>query len=567
MTSPSVVLSCRSSKLCHVLNFISGVIGRTPLYFLRRNTRPRVCFISITGNVFVLRCILLQSFLFGFLGYAYAVPDPTPKDQTAKSAPLIPKQPTPEELFASWQKNAETGNADAQLQVGYAYDVGIGVTKDAAKAIEWYEKSAAQGYPRAQLMLGQDYFFGKWGKREIAKGAEWYQKAVSQVGIKGDPSVETRIGLAFENGKEVPKDTAKAMEWYQRAAAQDYGLAQFYLSLVYENGNGVPKDAAKAEEWFQKAVTHGWEEDKDDLNKYTTLSPDRDKSVEWFKKGAERGYASAQYRLGEIYEIWMHEIYGYGSGMANDYDKAFELYRKAAEQGHVKAQYSLGEMYRHGKGVAADAGKAIEWYQKAAAHADAQMQKTIKGAIKETYAQGEVSARNGTAPSGSPLDSDIRLITATRIGPVKLGMKLDDVRKVLPAAKFERTTDGEGRALVAVKLGNEVLMILYAGEEHEDSPIEWSKRIENIETFDPECHTAEGVHPYSLVRNVEKVYGKTKQIMVSEIESREFIDFKNQPKHFLIRSNYIGIFPTNSARYTTKFKPDGEIMSIAISAN
>jgi TPR repeat protein len=487
-----------------------------------------------------------------------------PKVQTAEAAPLILEGSTPEERFASEKKAAEAGNAEAQMLLAYAYDVGIGVTKDAAKAIEWYEKSAAQGYPRAQLMLGQDYFFGKWGKREIAKGAEWYQKAVSQAGIKGDPSVESRIGLAFEKGKEVPKDAAKAMEWYQRAAAQDYGLAQFYLSLMYENGNGVPKDAAKAEEWFQKAVAHGWEEDKDDLNKYTTLSPDRDKSVAWFKKGAERGYASAQYRLGEIYESWMHEIYGYGSGVANDYDKAFDLYQKAAEQGHVKAQYSLGEMYRHGKGVAADADKAIEWYQKAAAHADAQMQKTIKGAIKETYAQGEV----GSAPNGSSPNSDIRLITATRIGPVKLGMRLGEAKNALPAtAKFARTENAEGLALIAVRLGDEVLMILYAGEEHEDSPIEWSKRIENIETFDPECHTAEGVHPYSLVRDVEKVYGKTKQIMVSEIESREFIDFKNQPKHFLIRSDYIGIFPTDSARYTTKFKPDGEILSIAISSN
>ncbi len=563
--SPSAFFSRRSSKLCPVLNFISSVIGRTPLCFPMRNARQQVFSMSMTANVFMLRYVLLQSLLFGFLGYAYAGPVPVPKDQTSEKAPLVPKQPTLEERFASMRKEAEAGNVNAQWEVGKAYDFGWGVTKDVVKAVEWYQKAAAQGQAYASLRLGDIYMYGQGVNKDVVKAADWYQKAAVQ-GVVVLAFMETRLGSMFEKGKEVPKDAAKAVEWYQRAAAQGYGLSQFYLSLMYENGEGVAKDAAKAEEWYQKAAAHGWE-GNDELNAYTTLSPDRDKSVAWFKKGAERGNASAQYRLGEIYQIWMHEIYGYGSGMDNDNDKAFEWYQKAAEQGHVKAQYSLGEMYRHGKGVAADADKAIEWYQKAAAHADAQMQKIIKGAIKETYAQGEVSARNGTAPSGSPLDSDIRLITATRIGPAKLGMRLDDVRKVLPAAKFERTTDGEGRALVAVKLGNEVLMVLYAGEEHEDSPIEWSKRIENIETFDPECHTAEGVHPYSLVRNVEKVYGKAKQIMVSEIESREFIDFKNQPKHFLIRSNYIGIFPTDSARYTTKFKPDGEIMSIAISAN
>ncbi len=637
---------------------------------------------------------------------------PLLKDQATETTPSIPKQLTPEERFAEWRKDAGYGKADAQFQVGYAYDVGIGVTKDAAKAIEWFEKSAAQGYSRAQLMLGQDYFFGKWGKREIAKGAEWYQKAVSQAGVQGDPAVETRIGLEFEKGKEVPKDAVKAVEWYQRAAAQGYGLAQFYLSLMYENGNGVAKDAAKAEEWFQKAAAHGrddgidglntypylsldpaksmewfkrdaergnanaqvqvgfaydfgigvtkdsakafewyqkavsqagvkfdpavetriglefekgkevprdavkavewyqraaaqgyglaqfylslmyekgngvakdaakaeewfqkaaaygWEKDKDGLNKFTTLSPDRDKSVEWFKRGAERGNADAQYRLGEIYGSWMHEIYGYGNGVDNDNDKAFEWYRKAAEQGHVKAQYSMGEMYRHGNGVAADADKAVEWFQKSAAHADAQMQKHIKETIEEMYEQGEVSTRNGAASQRLSPDSDIRLITATSIGPVKLGMRLHEAKNALPAtAKFARTENAEGLALISVEIGNEDLMILYAGEEHFDSPIDWSRRIENIETFDPECHTAEGVHPYSLVRDIEKVYGKTKRIMVSEIESREYIDFEKQPKHFLIRSDYIGIFPTDNSRITTKFKPEGAILSIAISSN
>lgn len=486
------------------------------------------------------------------------------KNMAAEMAALMPKQTAEEIRFAKLRRDAEAGNADAQMMLAYSYGVGNGVAKDEAKAIEWFEKSAAQGYARAQLMLGQDYFFGRWGKRDIAKGTEWYQKAVSQPGVQGDPSVETRMGLAYEKGKEVPRDAAKAIEWYQRAAVQNYGLAQFYLSLMYEKGEGVAKDAVKAEEWYQKASAHGWEESKDDLNKYTTLSPDREKSVAWFKRGAELGNAEAQYRLGEIYEIWMHEIYGYGSGVDNDHDKAFEWYWKAAGQGHVKAQYSLGEMYREGRGVAADADKAVEWFQKAAEHADVNMQKSIKKAIEETYAQGEV----GSDQNATSRDSDIRLITATRIGPVKLGMRLGDAKKALPAeAKFERTENAEGLALIAVRLGDEVLMVMYAGEEQFDSPIDWYRRIERMETFDPECHTAEGVHPYSLVQDVEKVYGKTTQIMVSEIESREYIDFENQPKHFLIRSDYIGIFPTDNSRRTTKYESGGKILSIAISSH
>jgi len=37
----------------------------------------------------------------------------------------------------------------------------------------------------------------------------------------------------------------------RRAAAQDYGLAQFYLSLMYEKARGC-KDAATAEDGFKR---------------------------------------------------------------------------------------------------------------------------------------------------------------------------------------------------------------------------------------------------------------------------------------------------------------------------
>jgi len=281
------------------------------------------------------------------------------------------------------------------------------------------------------------------------------------------------------------------------------------------------------------------------------------------------GNADAQYRLGEIYEIGMHEIYGYGSGVDNDYDEAFAWYQKAAMQGHALAQYSLGKMYRHGRGVAADADMAIEWFQKAAQHTDVQMQKTIKAAIDETYAEGEVSGENTSAPDGSSPNSDIHLISATRIGPVRIGMRLSEVKKVLPAtAKFERATDGEGRALVEVKLGDEELMVLFAKEVYQDSPIDWSKRIEYIETFDHACHTADGVHPASLVRDVEKVWGKVTQIMVSEIESREYITFEKGTDKCdcLVRSNYIGIYPSDHSRFTTSYQPNGELLSIQISS-
>ena len=81
------------------------------------------------------------------------------------------------------------------------------------------------------------------------------------------------------------------------------------------------------------------------------------------QKAAEQGDASAQYKLG-----WMYDK---GRGVAQDDKQAVAWYRKAAEQGDASAQYKLGVMYENGKGVAQDYKLAYVWSAVAAANGDA----------------------------------------------------------------------------------------------------------------------------------------------------------------------------------------------------
>jgi len=161
-------------------------------------------------------------------------------------------------------------------------------------------------------------------------------------------------------------------------------------------------------------------------------------------------------------------------------------------------------------------------------------------------------------------DPETCLINQTGIGPIHLGMTLNEARTALPNADFQRATDGDGAALISVQLGKEDLMTLYANEDDADAPIDWTKKIDFIETFNSLCKTQNGIYPGLLVKEVEKKLGKTKEIIQSEIESREFITFRNQPRHFIFRINYTGIFPEGS-RKTKKFKMDSKIFSIAVS--
>ncbi|KAG0227535.1 hypothetical protein BGW42_002894, partial [Actinomortierella wolfii] len=81
-------------------------------------------------------------------------------------------------------------------------------------------------------------------------------------------------------------------------------------------------------------------------------------SAWWYRKAAERGNATAQFMLGEIYEN--------GHGVDASDVEAATWYRSAAVHGVDKAQIKLGGMYEDGRGVQQDDVEAVRWYLMAA---------------------------------------------------------------------------------------------------------------------------------------------------------------------------------------------------------
>jgi hypothetical protein len=154
-------------------------------------------------------------------------------------------------------------------------------------------------------------------------------------------------------------------------------------------------------------------------------------------------------------------------------------------------------------------------------------------------------------------------ITENGIGPVMLGMTLLEAKRAFPKATFSRGTDGEGVALVNVSTKDSQVMVLFAGERDRDKPINWSKQISSIEAFSSNCSTRLGVRPGSLVAETEKQYGKVIKIVRSEIEARQFAEFKNQPRGMIFRIDYSGFFVEGQAE-TVRYHPDAKIYSIAI---
>src|SRR5881296_1022877 len=179
-------------------------------------------------------------------------------ESTAPSSSKNEAASTTEQSFVESKKRADSGDADAQANLGLLYGKGEGVPQDFAQARQWYEKAATQGNAQAQVNLGEMYARSEGVPQDYDKAMEWFQKAAAQ----GDARGQVHLGRMYAKGEGVPKDAAKAVEWYQKAAVQGDEAAQFSLGLSYLIGYGVPEDSVLAYAWLNLSAAQGNENAK-----------------------------------------------------------------------------------------------------------------------------------------------------------------------------------------------------------------------------------------------------------------------------------------------------------------
>ena len=73
----------------------------------------------------------------------------TEKAENSNRAETV-ASPLPENKVTQLQREAGEGDPDAQYELAYLYENGLGVPKDEAKALELYQQAADQGHPAAQ---------------------------------------------------------------------------------------------------------------------------------------------------------------------------------------------------------------------------------------------------------------------------------------------------------------------------------------------------------------------------------------------------------------------------------
>ena len=110
---------------------------------------------------------------------------------------------------------ANQGDAEAQYNLGVAYDTGEGVPQDYAEAVRWYRLAADQGYAPAQYNLGISYATSEGVPLDWVAAHMWLSLAAAQASAEDrDRFAKARDAAAAEmTSKQIAEAQRLAREW------------------------------------------------------------------------------------------------------------------------------------------------------------------------------------------------------------------------------------------------------------------------------------------------------------------------------------------------------------------
>ena len=113
--------------------------------------------------------------------------------------------------FDREKARADKGYAEAQNNVGYLYDAGLGVRQDRQEAVKWYRLAANQGFDQAQLNLAICYELGDGVRQDYNLAYMWAHLAYLQ-GLSISPPVRKRLAQQLSS-RQIANAEELAYKW------------------------------------------------------------------------------------------------------------------------------------------------------------------------------------------------------------------------------------------------------------------------------------------------------------------------------------------------------------------
>jgi len=147
-------------------------------------------------------------------------------------------------VFSDTVRAAGAQDAAALYRLGFMYKLGIGTEHDQKLAKNSFEKAAELGNVDAQVEMGMLYDRGT--DRNASRAMEWFEKASNQ----GSGFAAKNWADMYQTGNDVRQDYGRAFELYARAVKLGYGFACTNIGSMYLNGWGVKRDPVLAYTYF-----------------------------------------------------------------------------------------------------------------------------------------------------------------------------------------------------------------------------------------------------------------------------------------------------------------------------
>lgn len=279
----------------------------------------------------------------------------------------------PQSALALFEKEADSGNADAAFLAGYVltHDLRGTVDEDFVTALSYYEK-AGENNPYAKIMIGEIYNNAYAGTLDEKKAEILFEEAISGISREENEEeelsylaeAEVVLAKAYLEGYSVEVDGNRAVSLMEDAVERGSMFANYQLATTYFKGKGINKDLEKALKYAQKIADAGSSSGMNVLGVIyqsgsDSVPKDIESAVKFYERAAEKGSYYAMKNLATMYK--KGEVDGY-----KDLENYIKWLERAAEAGHRDAMCEMGDAYREGKAdIKTDINRAMEWYEKA----------------------------------------------------------------------------------------------------------------------------------------------------------------------------------------------------------
>ena len=130
-------------------------------------------------------------------------------------------------------------------------------------------QEANSGNVQAQHELGLRYLSGRDVPADTVKGAYWIKKAADQK----FPPAEYNYGILLINGWGVEWNPYEAFKSFYLAASKDMGAAEYVIGIFYTDDLLIKRDMTEAYKWVKKAANNDYPPAKESLNKLKRYAP------------------------------------------------------------------------------------------------------------------------------------------------------------------------------------------------------------------------------------------------------------------------------------------------------